>query len=70
MPAPIALETCTVITERLTSETSGQVPDSDLGKLSALLGVREFPARVKCATLAWHALDSAIHNKATPVATE
>lgn len=29
-------------------------PAEDLGKLEALAGVREFPARVKCATLAWH----------------
>ena len=32
----------------------------DLGKLSALAGVREFPARVKCASLAWHALKAAL----------
>jgi len=32
----------------------------DLGKLSALAGVREFPVRVKCASLAWHALKAAM----------
>jgi nitrogen fixation NifU-like protein len=32
----------------------------DLGKLSALAGVREFPVRVKCASLAWHTLKSAL----------
>ena len=32
----------------------------DLGKLSALAGVREFPVRVKCASLAWHTLKAAI----------
>jgi nitrogen fixation NifU-like protein len=37
----------------------------DLGKLEALVGVREFPMRVKCATLAWHALAAALE---TPVA--
>ena len=42
----------------------------DLGKLSALLGVREFPSRVKCATLAWHALNSAILNEQQPATTE
>lgn len=31
-----------------------------LGKLEALAGVKEFPARVKCATLAWHALENAL----------
>jgi len=42
----------------------------DLGKLKALEGVREFPSRVKCATLAWHALHSAINNKNDTVSTE
>lgn len=42
----------------------------DLGKLKALAGVREFPSRVKCATLAWHALDSAIRQDPKPVSTE
>jgi len=42
----------------------------DLGKLKALKGVREYPSRVKCATLAWHAFNSAIHNDATPASTE
>ncbi len=44
--------------------------DVDLGKIHALEGVREFPARVKCATLAWHALDSALQRQSTPVSTE
>jgi nitrogen fixation NifU-like protein len=35
-------------------------PAADLGKLSALAGVREYPSRVKCASLAWHALKAAI----------
>jgi nitrogen fixation NifU-like protein len=35
-------------------------PVEDLGKLSALAGVREFPVRVKCASLAWHTLKAAI----------
>ncbi|HLT98692.1 MAG TPA: SUF system NifU family Fe-S cluster assembly protein [Burkholderiaceae bacterium] len=35
-------------------------PERDLGKLEVLSGVREFPARVKCATLAWHTLHNAI----------
>jgi nitrogen fixation NifU-like protein len=34
-----------------------------LGKLGALSGVREFPARVKCASLCWHTLDAALHSK-------
>jgi len=35
-------------------------PTHDLGKLMALGGVREFPARVKCASLCWHTLDAAL----------
>jgi nitrogen fixation NifU-like protein len=37
----------------------------ELGKLSVLTGVREYPARVKCATLAWHTLEAALHDQAT-----
>lgn len=37
----------------------------DLGKLEALLGVREYPIRVKCATLAWHALAAALDSEPT-----
>jgi nitrogen fixation NifU-like protein len=42
----------------------------DLGRLKALKGVREFPSRIKCATLAWHAFNSAIHKDSTPASTE
>lgn len=41
-----------------------------LGKLRVLAGVREFPARVKCATLAWHTLRAALHEQAAPVSSE
>jgi nitrogen fixation NifU-like protein len=40
-------------------------PSQDLGKLAALSGVREFPARVKCASLCWHTLNAALHDGAT-----
>jgi len=43
----------------------------DLGKLVVFSGVREYPARVKCATLAWHTLKSALAgNPVEPVSTE
>ena len=45
------------------------VPPS-LGKLAALAGVREFPARVKCATLCWHTLDAALGQGGATVSTE
>jgi nitrogen fixation NifU-like protein len=38
-------------------------PIEDMGKLSALAGVREFPVRVKCASLAWHTLRAALNNE-------
>ena len=41
-----------------------------LGKIAALSGVWEFPARVKCASLAWHTLRSALEGAAAPISTE
>jgi nitrogen fixation NifU-like protein len=43
---------------------------ADLGRLAAFSGVSEFPARVKCATLAWHTLKSALEGKDNKVSTE
>jgi nitrogen fixation protein NifU and related proteins len=42
----------------------------ELGKLAVFAGVRKFPARVKCATLAWHTLQSALEGKQEAVSTE
>jgi nitrogen fixation protein NifU and related proteins len=42
----------------------------ELGKLAALSGVREYPARVKCASLCWHTLASALKSPGTQVSTE
>lgn len=50
--------------------TSDAEPTDDLGKLTVLGGVREYPSRVKCATLAWHAVQAALENQAEPVKTE
>jgi len=44
--------------------------DSELGKLQVFSGVSEFPIRVKCATLAWHALKAALTGSAPTVSTE
>ena len=41
-----------------------------LGKLAAFAGVSEFPARVKCAILAWHTLRAALESRKEPVTTE
>jgi nitrogen fixation NifU-like protein len=46
------------------------VPDASIGKLAALSGVREFPARVKCASLCWHTLNAALERSASTISTE
>ena len=43
---------------------------ADLGKLAVFSGVREFPLRVKCATLAWHTFHAALEGGDQPVSTE
>ena len=43
--------------------TPPDVSVEDLGKLSVLSGVREFPVRVKCASLAWHTLKAALEQE-------
>lgn len=49
---------------------TGTATADDLGKLVVLAGVREFPQRVKCATLAWHTMQAALANVEEPVTTE
>ncbi|MEJ2193907.1 MAG: SUF system NifU family Fe-S cluster assembly protein [Ignavibacteriaceae bacterium] len=44
--------------------------DDKLGKLAVFSGVQEFPVRVKCATLAWHTMNSALHENDRSVTTE
>jgi len=44
--------------------------DGSLGKLAALAGVREFPVRVKCASLCWHTLNAALGHGPARVSTE
>lgn len=49
----------------------GENPNPDqLGKLAVFAGVQEFPVRVKCASLAWHTMMNALHNKEEKVSTE
>ncbi len=48
----------------------GDVDPASVGKLEVLAGVREYPARVKCATLAWHALEAALAGAGGTVSTE
>lgn len=54
----------------LLTEDGSAVAPAELGKLASLSGVREYPMRVKCATLCWHTLNAALEHKAAPVSTE
>ena len=54
--------------EMVTSSPESAVPE--IGKLAVLAGVREFPTRVKCASLAWHTLKAAVAGGEGPVSTE
>lgn len=49
---------------------ASQPDDAPLGKLAVFAGVREFPVRVKCATLAWHTLHAALAGGSKTVTTE
>ncbi len=44
--------------------------EARLGKLAVFAGVRDYPSRVKCASLAWHTLNAALHKQAGKVSTE
>jgi len=56
--------------DMVTSRHDADIDEDALGKLAVLSGVREFPVRVKCATLAWHTLHAALKEKDEPVSTE
>jgi nitrogen fixation NifU-like protein len=53
----------------VTGENAG-LTEAELGRLAAFSGVSEFPARVKCATLPWHTLNSALDGQEEVVSTE
>ncbi len=54
----------------VTSSPSEEPVIEGLGKLAVFAGVREYPMRVKCATLAWHALRAALEDSGAVVKTE
>ena len=54
----------------VTSDVAAPPGAEGLGKLEVLAGVREFPMRIKCATLAWHTLKAALEDEREPVSTE
>lgn len=52
------------------AQTESDLLEGELGKLAALAGVRDYPSRVKCATLAWHTLEAALTETEDTVTTE
>lgn len=57
------------VIDLLTAKEAPPVDLGTIGDLAALQGVRQFPARIKCATLSWHALESALQG-GTKTSTE
>jgi len=55
---------------KLVTGEQSSLSTAELGRLAAFSGVSEFPARVKCATLAWHTLRNALEGKEEKVSTE
>jgi nitrogen fixation NifU-like protein len=65
-----AIELFRRVHEMVTGEGTADAEFGELGDLAALSGVRRFPIRVKCATLAWHTLRAALEEKGAVVSTE
>lgn len=58
------------LTKRLSGQDTARAISPGLQALAALDGVRDFPGRIKCATLAWHTLSAALNKQPSPVSTE
>jgi nitrogen fixation protein NifU and related proteins len=56
--------------EMVTNQEAPNGSGEKLGKLAVFAGVRDYPVRVKCATLAWHTLHAALEGSQQPVSTE
>lgn len=56
--------------QRVRAMLTGANGAAEVGKLAVFAGVREFPSRIKCVTLAWHTLQAALSGAAEPVSTE
>ena len=69
-PVPEAVAMFEKFQEMVTAEVDAPVDDQSLGKMAVFAGVREFPMRVKCATLAWHTMKAAVDEDQAPVSTE
>ena len=70
MPVAEALELFEQFHQMVTAEVDEPVDDEQMGKMAIFAGVREFPMRVKCATLAWHTMKAAVLDSQDPVSTE
>ena len=56
--------------QMVAADDGGGIEGAAMGKLAAFAGVRDYPARVKCATLAWHTLRAALDGDDKAVSTE
>ncbi len=65
-----ARELIQAFVDMATAPTDEEPDDSRLGKLAVFAGVREFPMRVKCATLCWHTLENALDRSGEAAKTE
>jgi nitrogen fixation NifU-like protein len=68
--ASLSVAEAEAVIESVTSRLTHGSAVIENEKLNALDGVRKYPLRVKCATLAWHALRAALSNQNTPATTE
>lgn len=66
----VAAETMLDEFHSMLTGASAPVDPKSLGKLAAFAGVRDYPSRVKCATLCWHTLKAALSDKKDPISTE
>lgn len=55
---------------RMVTGQGSEANKPQLGKLEVFSGISEFPTRVKCATLAWHTVQAALHGDREPITTE
>jgi nitrogen fixation NifU-like protein len=56
--------------DMITSDFDAGLDEAEFGKLMVFSGVRQYPVRIKCATLAWHTMLSALHGEDETVSTE
>jgi nitrogen fixation protein NifU and related proteins len=65
-----ALKLFTIFHNLITGETTDGISLEEIGRLAAFSGVSEYPARVKCASLAWHTMKNALEANAHTASTE